>query len=233
MSQLADLETALRCDRAYARLSQSHTHLASREDSLGILKGRDALTNAWIGEESTDLAITADMGNMIAYKVDDWHGHRWVWRQDDRILREVVVEDRGVSKTAPPIHSPLGELRAGEGQFGATQHAILPPYFPEGARALADRLHQAWNNRAFDLYYQPWLSTLIRLLPDARFYFERAIMDSCQTALLWRVHGHHANGQRIRLIGSSIFTGDTDETILDHAALEAQAVGQMIDYASA
>jgi hypothetical protein len=230
MSALATLETALRRDRAYAGLADSHVHRANREDSLGIIKGRDAITAAWVNEDAADITITADLGDMIAYKVTGSHGHRWVWREEGRILREVVVEDRGEAKVAPPVHPPLGELRAGLGQYAAGDHAILPPGFPEGARDVANWLHQAWNSRAFNLYDRAWLPPLIRALPDATFYFEHAIIGERQTAILWRVHGHHASGKRVRLIGSSVFTGDSDETVIDHAAMAAQLVGEMIAY---
>jgi hypothetical protein len=230
VSDLAMLETALRRDRAYAALSQSHVHRATREDSLGIIKGRDAITATWVNDDASDITINADLGEMISYKVNGWHGHRWVWREEGRILREIVIEDRGDARTAPPVHPPLGELRSGQGQYHAGDHAILPPGFPEDARTLADRLHQAWNGRAFNLYTQAWLPALIRQLPDATFTFEHAIIGETQTAILWRVHGHHANGQRIRLIGSSIFTGDTDETVIDHASMIAQLGREVIDY---
>jgi hypothetical protein len=231
LSALATLETALRRDRAYASLADSHVHRATREDSLGIIKGRDAITAAWVHEDAADITITADLGDMIAYKVKSWSGHRWVWRDEGRILREVVIEDRGESKTAPPVHAPLGELRSGKGQYAADDHALLPPGFPEEARDVADWLHQAWNGRAFNLYDRKWLPDLIRALPDATFYFEHAVVRENQTAILWRVHGHHANGQRVRLIGSSVFTGDADETVIDHAAMAAQLGADTIDYA--
>jgi hypothetical protein len=230
VSALATLETALRRDRAYADLAQSHVHRATREDSLSIIKGRDAITAAWVGEEASDISITADLADMIAYKVKDWHGHRWVWREEGRIVREVVIEDRGTARTAPPRHPPLGELRSGQGQYHAGDHALLPPGFPASARKLADRLHQAWNGRAFNLYAEAWLPALIRQLPDATFYFEHAIVGETQTAILWRVHGHHANGQRVRLIGSSVFIGDTDETVIDHAAMAAQLGRMIVEY---
>ena len=239
MSFLASLETALRRDRNLAALAESHVHRATREDSLGIIKGRDAITAAWVNEDAADIAITADLADMIAYKVEGWQGHRWVWREDGRILREVVVEDRGQDrdwpKLAPPAHPPLGELRSGTGQYSAGDTAALPTGFPEGARELANRLHQAWNGRAFNLYDRAWLPALIRQLPDATFYFEHAIEGERQTAILWRVMGHHAggpnpSGQRVRLIGSSVFTGDTDETVIDHAAMAAQLDRGVIDY---
>ena len=235
MSALADLETALRRDRNLAALADSHVHRATREDSLCLIKGRDAITAAWVNEDASDITITADLGGMIAYKVKGWHGHRWVWREEGRILREVVIEDRGETKIAPPTHPPLGELRSGEGQFSAGDSAILPPGFPEAARDIANWLHQAWNGRAFNLYDRApkergWLPALVRQLPDATFTFEHAILGERQTAILWRMMGHHAGGQRVRLIGSSVFTGDADETVIDHAAMAAQLGRVVIDY---
>ncbi len=234
MSALATLEIELRRDRAYASLADSHVHRATREDSLGIIKGRDAITAAWVREDAADITITADLGEMIAYKVNgpnhSWHGHRWVWREASRVIREVVIEDRGEIKTATHIHPPLGELRSGQGQYDAGDKAILPLGFPEGARDIANWLHQAWNGRAFNLYDHAWLPALIRALPDATFYFEHAIVGGQQTAILWRVHGHHASGRRVRLIGSSVFTGNADETAIDHAAMASQLAGEVIDY---
>jgi hypothetical protein len=247
LSALANLETALRRERNLAALADSHVHRATREDSLGIIKGRDAITAAWVNEDASDITITADLRDMIAYKVKsqnrNWHGHRWVWREDGLTLREIMVEDRGQDraqnpespKTVPPVHPPLGELRSGQGQYAAGEDAILPPGFPQDARDVANWLHQAWNGRAFNLYDRPWLPALVRQLPDATFYFEHAIVGERQTAILWRVHGHclgrhHSNGQRIRLIGSSVFTGDADETVIDHAAMTAQLARGTIDY---
>ena len=231
MSDLATLEIALRRDRNLAALADSHVHRATREDSLGIIKGRDAITADWVKEDANDITITADLDAMIAYKAKSWIGHRWIWREEGRIVREMMIEDRGGTKTALPIHPPLGELRSGEGQFAASGFALLPPGFPDEARDIADWLHQAWNGRAFNLYDRAWLPALIRQLPDATFYFERAIVGEMQTAILWRVHGHHANGQRIRLIGSSVFTGDADQTVIDHAAMAAQISRDNLSYA--
>lgn len=234
MSALANLEIALRRDRALAALADSHVHRATREDSLSIIKGRDAITAEWVNEDAADVTVTANLDDMIAYKVkgpkQSWHGHRWVWREEGRILREVVIEDRGEAKVAPPVHPPLGELRAGHGQYDAGDKAILSPGFPEGARDIADWLHQAWNGRAFNVYDRLWLPTLIRALPDATFYFEHAVIGAQQTAILWRVHGHHASGKRVRLIGSSVLTGDADETVIDQAAIAAQLAGEIISY---
>ena len=231
MSDLASLEAALRRDRNLAALADSHVHRATREDSLGIIKGRDAITAAWVNEDACDITITADLGEMIAYKANGWQGHRWVWREEGRTLREVVIEDRGAGKSASPAHPPLGELRSGEGQYAAGDNALLPFSFPEEARNIANWLHKAWNGRSFNLYDRQWLPALIRQLPDATFYFEHAVVGEKQTAILWRMHGHHATGQRIRLIGSSLFTGDADETVIDHAAMAAQLRRETISYA--
>jgi hypothetical protein len=240
LSDLGTLETALRLDRNLAALADSHVHRATREDSLGIIKGRDAITAAWVKEDASDITITADLDDMIAYKVKNWHGHRWVWREEGRILREVVIEDRGPdsngAKAAPHAHPPLGELRSGEGQYAASDNALLPPGFPKEARDIANWLHQAWNGRAFNLYDRAWLPALVRQLPDATFYFEHAVVAEKQTAILWRMHGHHVSGpnptgQRVRLIGSSVFTGDADETVIDHSAMAAQLGAKTIAYA--
>ena len=239
MSDLAELERALREDSAFARLASSHSHRAVREDSLGFTVGRDALLADWVTSVQQPLSITADLGEMIAFVVgaesEGWRGHRWVEREDDLILREVLVEDRSHERIAPAAHPPLGELRAGTGQYAAGDCAILPPGFPPAAKALADRMHRAWNGRAFDLYSADWLTALVSELPDATFYFERAIVADTQIALFWRVHGHGAKGQRIRLIGSSLFSsgGSSDETVVDFAAMRAQAGRNLIDYSQA
>ena len=234
MSALAELERSLRQDGAYGQLATSHSHRAVREDSLGFVIGRDALTADWVASGPQPITITADLGEMIAYSVGPpearWHGHRWITREDDRIVRETLVEDRDRERNAPAAFPPLGELRAGLGQFSAGDSAILPPGFPVEVNALADRLHRAWNGRAFNEYRADWLTNLVTDLPDATFHFERAIVGDEQTAILWRVHGHTREGQRIRLIGSGLFTGINDETIVDRAAMLAQSTRALIDY---
>jgi hypothetical protein len=239
-SALALLEHQLRTQRSLGVLSQSHVHRAVREDSLGRLIGRDAILADWVGEDPVDVTISADFGDMIAFQVgigaNSWSGHRWIVRDDDKIIRETLVEDRGIAKIAPPVHQPLGELRAGRGQYDAGTQAILPIDFPDAAMPLTNLLHQAWNGRAFDLYDAPWLVRLVRTLPDATFYFERALVDGNRSAILWRVHGHHVGGQRVRLIGSSVVTIEggaitSDLTIVDFAALDAQLDRVLIDYA--
>ena len=55
-------------------------------------------------------------------------------------------------------------------------------------------------------------------------------MADDKTALLWRVHGHHAEGQRVRVIGSSVVAGDAVESVIDHAAMAAQVERVAVDY---
>jgi hypothetical protein len=231
VSNLADLEIALRQDCAYGLLADSHAHRATREDSLQLIKGRDAITAAWVACGKQSISLTHDLGDMIGYTVEGkTPGHRWIWREDGRILREVVVEDSGEPRTALPVHPPLGELRSAKGQYAAGDIATLPPDFPDAARDLANRLHRAWNGRAFNFFSANWLTKVVSTLPDATFQFERAIVDGTKTALLWRVIGHDVSGRRIRLIGSSIFEGDKDETVLDLASLSAQLTHEKIEF---
>ena len=242
MSEFAEREIALRQHRAYGRLAADHTQCSSLEDSLGIVKGRDALLAHWVARGSQETSITASLGDMVAFTVSDgqrrWPAHRWVTREQGRILREILVEDSGIARPAPPDHPPLGELRAGRGQFPAGETAVLPPEFPAAARTLAHHLHVAWNGRAFNLFAADWLEGIVATLPDATFYFERACVGEDRIALLWRLFGHHANGQRIRLIGSSLFTvarsGEfgCDETVLDQAAMAAQINRPLLDYSA-
>jgi hypothetical protein len=238
-SDLAKLEHQLRTDRALNALSQSHVHRCVREDSLGFLIGREAILNDWVHLEPEKVVVTADFGDMIGFEVgippQIWQGHRWVEREEGKIIRETLIEDRGARKSAPLVHAPLGELRPARGQYDAGTQPVLPDDFPAAATPLVTILHQAWNGRAFNLYDAPWLTKLTRALPDATFYFERGLVRDDQFAILWRVHGHHAGGQRVRLIGSSVMTyrGEAitaDQTVVDFAAYEAQLDRALIDY---
>ena len=242
MIELAELEIALRCRLEYARLADTHTQRSTLEDSWGIVKGREQILAQWVAQGRQEVAIRADLSDMIAFTVSQgerhWPGHRWVTREHGRILREIVIEDRGDARQAAAGHSPLGELRAGMGQLPAGGTAILPAGFPEAARPLANRLHAAWNGRAFDLDTADWLNSIVTALPDATFYFERAMVAEDRIALLWRVFGHLNSGRRIRLIGSGLFTATPagefhcDEMMLDQAAFTAQMTMPMIDYAA-
>jgi predicted ester cyclase len=239
-SALATLESALRTDRALGALSQSYVHRAVREDSLGFLIGRDAILADWTLQDRAEVTVTDDFGDMIGFEVGTgakaWRGHRWVVREGNGIIGETLIENRGQPKFAPDVHAPLGELRAGRGQYDAGTKAVLSADFPDAARPLADLLHQAWNGRAFNLYEASWVVSFVRTLPDATFYFERALVQGNAFAILWRVHGHHAGGQRVRLIGSSVMTFEggtikSDMTVVDFAALNAQLGRELIGYA--
>jgi hypothetical protein len=230
VSALAELEVALRRDRSLEKLSAAYCHRATREDSLGVVKGREAILAAAVAEDPCDVEIEADLGDMVAYCVDGrWRGHRWVWREDGHILREVLVEEREDARMAPPSHAPLGELRAGEGQFAASAEPPLPPGFAAGAKEAAVRLNRQWNGRALGADGERWLIELLRLLPDATFTFEHAVVSSTDVALLWRVMGH-ASGKRVRLIGSTLVKEAGVRTVLDRGAIAAQLAAGTISY---
>lgn len=237
MSALADLEIALRRDRAYAQIAETHAHRATREDSMGLVKGRDAILERWVAEQAAPIAINADFGDMIAFEVGEcgarWRGQRWIAREDGRILREIEIADRPLTLSPPILHPPLGELRSGHGQYDAGTAAILPQDFPAAARPLADRLHRAWNGRAFDLGVEEPIIEIIRQLPDATFTFEGASVSGGDVALLWRLHGHR-DGRRIRLIGGTVaLAGAEPQSLLDLSALDAQNAARHIDYGAA
>jgi hypothetical protein len=236
---LAALERKLRSERALTTLAQVYVHRVVREDSLGFIAGRDAILADWVNQERAEVTIQGDFGDMIAVELATashiWPLHRWVTREDGNITAETLIEDKGLSRTASPVHPPLGELRAARGQFDAGSSPVLPSDFCQDAIELVTLLHKAWNGRAFDLYDAPWLGNLLKQLPDATFYFERALVAPNTIAVLWRVHGHHADGQRIRLIGSSVMGWDngvitSDLTCLDQSAFQAQLARETIDY---
>jgi hypothetical protein len=232
VSPFAELELALRRDRELDRIGEAYSHRATREDGLGLIRGRDAILAAAVAEVPGRLQIEADLGEMIAYRVDDrWAGHRWVWCEDGRILREVVVEERDESRAAPACHPPLGELRAGEGQYSASPEPLLPLGFPAGARNEAQRLHRQWNGRALGRHADAWLIELLRLLPDATFIFEHALVQGADIALLWRVMGNHQSGKRVRLIGSTLTGPEGVRTVINRSAIDAQLAAETISYA--
>jgi hypothetical protein len=199
---------------------------------LGLIRGREAILAAAVAEGPCELQIEADLGDMIAYRIDDRRaGHRWVWPEDGRVLREVVVEERKDPRAAWACHPPLGELRAGEGQYAASLEPPLPPGFPAAARSEAMRLHRQWNGRALGREADAWLIELLRVLPDASFIFEHAVVQGADSALLWRVMGHHQSGKRVRLIGSTLTGPAGVRTVIDRFAIEAQLAAETISYA--
>lgn len=229
MSDLAALESAL-WHGEYHRLADSHSHRATREDCFRIAKGRDAIQAQWIAAGRADVAIGIDLEDMIAVQSDGWRLHRWVWREDGRILREVEITDRTRELTAPAVHPPLGELRAGRGQYAASASPDLSPTFPDAARALTARLHGIWNGRDFSADMPSDMAMLIEALPDATVIFEHAVASDAGIAILFRLLGHHANGQRVRLIGSCLATTDETQLVIDLSAYRAQLERPLIDY---
>jgi hypothetical protein len=232
MSALAILENAL-WSGEYSSLADSHSHRAIREDSISISKGRDAILAKWV--EVGDLAanVAIDLEDMVAVQGanNEWQLHRWVWREDGRILREVEVTNRQRDLVAPSVHPPIGELRAGLGQYAATAEPELPPQFPEEARGFAQTLHSAWNGRAFAGEVPEAIRSLIQDMPDATFYFEHAIVRDGTTAVLFRVAAHHHSGRRVRLFGSHLVNKDEDaETVVDWSAYVAQQTEGHIQY---
>jgi hypothetical protein len=232
MSALAILENAL-WRGEYNSLADSHSHRAIREDSISVYKGRDAILAKWV--ETRDLCpiIASDLGDMVAVQSADneWQLHRWVWREDGRILREVEITNRQRDLVAPPLHPPIGELRAGLGQYAATPEPELPPQFPEEALGFVKTLHSAWNGRAFSSDVPETIRSLIQDMPDATFYFEHAIVRDGTTAILFRIAAHHHSGRRIRLFGSHLVNKDGDtETVVDWSAYIAQQTEAHIQY---
>ena len=271
----AELETRLRSGE-FGVIAEAYLHRATRQTSLAVLNGRDRLLESAVAEAAMAPNAALTLGfcadDLATFRIDHgaagWHGHRWLWREGGRIVRETVVEDGAARAaaigTAPltpaamaPIHAPLGELRPGRGQFPAGETAILPPEWPEAARATADLMHRIWNGRAIDAlkrHWHPqvvwrgpdsssgdasdlahWLTKLLAAFPDMTLMFERAIVARDVTALLWRLHGHHhgpgfgePTGRRIRLIGSTVLRMEQGQVMADDTLIDTQALAQQL-----
>jgi hypothetical protein len=231
VSALATLETKLWQGDA-STLAESHSHRAVREDSVSVIKGRDAIMADWVSRDPAEISVTADLGDVIGIAAADksWLLHRWVWREDGRIVREVEVTDRVRELALPPIHPPLGELRAGQGQYAPDAQPIPPAGFPNSCVPLATLLHRSWNARALGPIADPVQKQLLRDLPDAVILFEAGHSSDRGQAVLFRLMGHHASGRRIRLFGSAITIGENVETLIDLNAHAAQIAAGHIDY---
>jgi hypothetical protein len=258
---LADLERDWRERQALGRFTDSYLHRAVRETSIGHVHGRDALIADAL-RESTELppqtvTIEADLGDMIAYRVESgaasWRGHRWACREGGRIAAETLVEETGARCVAAgsdatgtarrlaaslPAHPPLGELSAGRGQLAPAAEVPLPPGFPEAAKAAAQWLHRLWNGRELDLAQETGLEArLLSQTLGAVLLVERGIAAGDRVAILWRLHGQHATnaGRRVKLIGSSLFTIEkgkvvADATLVDELAIAVQLRQPLLDY---
>lgn len=167
MTDLATLEIGVRTHRAFDAVERAYLHRAVRADDYGRTRGRVAIRDAMVVEIAEGGAgpvrIVEDLGDMIVFETAaGWRAHRWVRRDGDRILNEILVRDGAARARAigldaadaarrgagSPAHAPLGELRAGLGQLATTRHAALPHDFSDAARALADAMHRVWNGRA-------------------------------------------------------------------------------------
>ncbi len=231
MSPLATLETALWQGDA-SRVAQSHSHRAVHEDSLGVIKGRDAISANWVSRDATEISVTADLGDVIGIAAADknWRLHRWVWREDGRIVREVEVTDRARCLAPPTRHPPLGELRAGQGQYAPDERPLLPYGLADACVPLAMQLHKSWNARALGPMPDAIQQRLLRELPDAVILFEAGHASDTAQAVLFRLMGHHTSGRRIRLIGSAIANRGEVDTVIDMNAFAAQIAAKHIDY---
>ena len=273
MIDAATLEMQLRAGR-FDVIAEAYLHRATRETSAAMLRGRDALLTAALGEAAafpdtvTSLGFCADdLATFVRHHGDHrWRGHRWLAREDDRVVRETLIED-GVTRNlaaeaqAEPLaflHAPLGELRPGCGQLAAGDTAIVPPGWPDAARAVADAFHRSWNGKAIDriealwhedcVWHGPagagggragllrWLTTFFAAFPDATLMFERAIVRDDTIALLWRLHAHHrggpgfgaATGRRVKLIGSSVLRFEAELIVADETLIDTSSIASQL-----
>jgi hypothetical protein len=258
---LAELERDWRERRALGRFADAYLHRAVHETSIGHVHGRDALTADALRELAElppqTVTIEADLGDMIAYRIESgagsWRGHRWARREGGRIAAEILVEETEARCVAAgsnaaeaarklaasiPAHHPLGELSAGRGQLAAAADVPLPPGFPEAAHAAAQWLHRLWNGRELDLAPESGLEArLLSQTLGAVLLVEQGIAAGDRVAILWRLHGQHATkpGRRLRLIGSSLFTVENgkivaDATLVDELAIAVQLRQPLLDY---
>jgi hypothetical protein len=165
--RLADIEQALHRDRDFSVIEDAYLHRATLEDSLGLVRGRDRVSDARIAELSDETAgdatVLHDLGDMIVVRTPQgWREHRWAIRQGNRILSEIAIVDgvarcRALGRDAEAealriasgraLHPPLGELRSALGQMATPDRPDLPPGFPQAAVDAATRLHRQWNAR--------------------------------------------------------------------------------------
>lgn len=263
MSALAELEVAVRTHRAFDRIDTAYLHRAVREDGFGLVRGRDAICAAAIAALADEghgaVEIVHDVGDMVVFRAaGGWRGHRWVWREGERILRETLIVDgavrarslgRDVDAEALRLgrtnrsHAPLGELDAGRGQCAATA-AVLPHAFPAAARPFAEALHDAWNRRALGgVAAHDWQG------PDGRHgnaaehadWLVHMLALLPDAVLLFerglvasdRVallwHLHgHTSGVRVRVPGSTVFVLDRGVVVGEETMLDSLAIAAQL-----
>jgi uncharacterized protein (TIGR02246 family) len=234
----------------------TYFHRTSRTTSLDWLRGRNAVAADDLADAVANADVPVSSETIDRVTVEHFHAgaplqwsrHRWARYEGEFIIDETVIEDGSARCRAQgvdfndearrlaesPLHRPLGELRAGNGQFAAGAAAILPPGLPAAIRPLADAMHRAWNGRdvaalaelwADDVVWTgpdgahgnraamgAWLARLHGTFDDGVLLFEDAVVVGDRVAILWRLHGHHSSeaygvapmGARIRLIGSTV-----------------------------
>ncbi|MDP3676979.1 MAG: ester cyclase [Novosphingobium sp.] len=202
-----------------------------------------------------------------------WSRHVWSRIEGEYVVGETLIEDGAARCRAlgydfetkvqrlaegAVIHPPLGELRAGSGQFAAGETALLPLGLHEAIRPIADAIHRALNGRDFAaldrLWAQDvawtgpddqqgnrealvsWIAALIGKFDDAVLLFEDAVMEGDRAALLWRLHGHHSAeafgvvpaGARVRLIGSTVLRLLDGRVIEDETLIDPLAAAAQL-----
>lgn len=224
----AELERRLRGGEL-GLIDRAYLHRALSESATGAVHSRAALKAGWIAalaeQPDSKVETVADLASMSASVVStlDPSGqavrfgvHRWIGREADWIVREVVVDDaaraggglldaarRIANDHVLPDAPAIGELRSGAGQFSAGPAALLAGEPSPLARRAADLWHRLWNGRELDLvtalapdpsaaaelrrFALGWLAAL----PDAVLLFDEAVAEGDVAALLWRIHGHH------------------------------------------
>jgi hypothetical protein len=241
-----------------------------REAHGQVMVGRDAIRAA-LGAEAAwgsipQVAIEADLGDVVATAItvsgDPSAGsrrrHHWLTWEARRIARELIVGDSPDSATqvrSVGLFRPLGERRAGAGQFAVGEHAIVPDSASASDGPILDALHRIWNGRDLattETLYAPnaqwrgpagrlggpseartWVSSVLADLPDSWLLFERVARSGDRLGVLWRLIADEGE-RRLHLLGSSIFTlaGDrvsAEDTLLDEAGLRTQRSLPIID----
>jgi hypothetical protein len=242
-----------------------------REAHGQVMVGRDAIRLALAAEAAwgsiPQVAIEADLGDVVATAItvsgDPSAGsrrrHHWLTWEARRIARELIVGDSPQleirQERSVGLFRPLGERRAGAGQFAVGEHAIVPDSASASDAPILDALHRIWNGRDLattETLYTPnaqwrgpagrsggpsearaWVNSVLTDLPDSWLLFERVARSGDRLAVLWRLIADEGE-RRLHLLGSSIFTiaGDmvsTEDTLVDEAALGLQRSLPIID----
>ena len=176
MTGLAELQRAFRERLDFTAVDKAYLHRAIREETLGVIRGRDRIREAAMAEAAEEgpgaIRILSDLGDVLALETaGGWRAHIWAMHEGGRILREVFVIDRAARARSlgqdaeeearrlgamAPVHAPLGELRAGRGQLPAPNEPILSPDFPAEALEGARYLHHLWNRRDLSRLPTEW-----------------------------------------------------------------------------